>query len=353
MNSQLEIAGLTVRFPIMSRFMARMKGIANHEIEAVADVSLTIRQGETYALLGESGSGKSTLARAINGLVPVAPGSSIFVDGCDIVSMSPRMFKACRRDMAMMFQDPVGSLSPRMTVGALLVEPFVVHGIKDRDLKAECRRLLDMVGLPPDFAHRYPYELSGGQARRVGVARSLALNPKLIIADEPTAGLDVSIQGEVLNLLNELQGRLGLTLLIITHNLHIVRHIAHRIAIMYLGRIVEEGPTEDTFQRPRHPYTQALLSAVSKTAHSRVELKGEIPSISRRPSGCEFHTRCPQARPVCSVNLPVETNEGGRRYRCFFPLNAESTAPPLEDDDHPRGAIQNRAATELPTAVKA
>ncbi|TIX41818.1 MAG: ABC transporter ATP-binding protein, partial [Mesorhizobium sp.] len=197
----------------------------------------------------------------------------------------------------------IGSLSPRMTVGAQLVEPFVAHRLTDRDLGAQCHRLLDMVGLPRDFAHRYPYELSGGQARRVGLARSLTLDPKLVIADEPTAGLDVSVQGEVLNLLNELQERLGLTLLIITHNLQIVRHIAHRTGIMYLGRIIEEGPTKQTFRQPRHPYTQALLSAAPKLdpdrVHTRIELKGEVPSISRRPSGCEFHGRCPRAREIC------------------------------------------------------
>lgn len=327
MKSQLEIVGLTVRFPIMSRLMAKLKGVENHEIDAVADVSLTIRQGETYALVGESGSGKSTLARAVNGLVRASPGSKILFDGRDITAMSSSMFRAYRRDMAMMFQDPIGSLSPRMTVGAQLVEPFLAHGLADRNLEGECHRLLDMVGLPRDFAHRYPYELSGGQARRVGLARSLALDPKLIIADEPTAGLDVSVQGEVLNLLNELQERLGLTLLIITHNLQIVRHVAHRTGIMYLGRIIEEGPTLQTFDEPRHPYTQALLSAAPRpdpdTVHRRIELKGEIPSILRRPSGCEFHTRCPRAKEICSVNRPGETREGERRYRCFFPTTTE------------------------------
>ncbi|TJV46098.1 MAG: ABC transporter ATP-binding protein [Mesorhizobium sp.] len=327
MKSQLEITGLTVRFPIMSRLMARLRGIENHEIDAVADVSLTVREGETYALVGESGSGKSTLARTVIGLVRATPGSTILFDGRDLASMSPSVFKVHRRNMAMMFQDPIGSLSPRMTVGAQLIEPFLAHKLSDRDLEAECHRLLDMVSLPRDFAHRYPYELSGGQARRVGLARSLALGPKLVIADEPTAGLDVSVQGEVLNLLNELQERLGLTLLIITHNLQIVRHIAHRTGIMYLGRVIEEGPTNQTFQQPRHPYTQALLSAAPKpdpdSVQTRIELKGEIPSLARRPSGCEFHTRCPRASDVCSINRPVETVEGQRRYRCHFPLRAE------------------------------
>jgi oligopeptide/dipeptide ABC transporter ATP-binding protein len=322
MTNQLEVRGLTVRFQIMSRVAARMRGIASHEIDAVADVTLSVRRGETFALLGESGSGKSTLARAVNGLVHAAPGSKILLKGKDIASMSAGALKASRRDMSMMFQDPVGSLSPRMTVGALLVEPFVAHGIRGKNLEAECRRLLDLVGLPRDFATRYPYELSGGQARRVGVARSLALNPKLIIADEPTAGLDVSVQGEIVNLLNNLQEQFGLTLLVITHNLHIIRHIAHRTAVMYLGRIVEEGPTAKIFHRPHHPYTLALLSA-SKSTDERIELKGETPSIAQRPRGCEFHKRCVRAQDVCSERRPEETVVGDRRYRCFFPLNVE------------------------------
>lgn len=325
----VEIVGLTVRFPLMSRFMARLKGRDFHEIDAVADVSLTIRPGETYALVGESGSGKSTLARAVNGLVEPTPESSIVFNGRDVAAMSPANFKAYRRQMAMVFQDPVGSLSPRMTVGDQLAEPFVAHGLRDRDLKAECGRLLDMVGLPPDFAGRYPHELSGGQARRVGVARALALDPKLVIADEPTAGLDVSIQGEVLNLLNELQERFGLTLLIITHNLHIVRHVADRTAIIYLGRIVEEGPTDRIFSAPRHHYTRALLSAAPEpdpdAVRTRIELKGEVPSLARRPDGCEFHTRCPKAQDVCATERPEETTDGERRYRCFFPVLHEES----------------------------
>ena len=324
MSTDIVIEGLTVRFPIMSRLTATMKGLPSCEIDAVSDVNLRIPKGQTFALVGESGSGKSTLARAINGLVRPSKGSRILFEGRNLAALSAAHFKAFRRHMSMMFQDPIGSLSPRMTIGAQLAEPFIVHGLAaDRDLKAEAHRLLDLVGLPRDFADRYPYELSGGQARRVGVARSLALNPSFIIADEPTAGLDVSVQGEVLNLLNEFQERLELTILIITHNLQIVRHIAHRTGIMYLGRIIEEGPTVEIFAQPRHPYTQALLSAVHKPdpdfRQNRIELKGEIPSVARRPSGCEFHTRCPCAQDLCSSSRPQETIEGDRRYRCFFP----------------------------------
>lgn len=332
MRRMVEIVGLTVTFPIMSRFQARLRGLKNHCIDAVADVSLTIRAGETYALVGESGSGKSTLARALNRLVAPAPGSGIVFDGIDIAPISASAFRRMRRDMAMMFQDPIGSLSPRMTVRGHLVEPFIAYGMHDRDLDGECNRLLDMVSLPRDFAGRYPHELSGGQARRVGVARALALNPKLIIADEPTAGLDVSVQGEVLNLLNELQGRLGLTILIITHNLHVVRHVADCIGIMYLGRIIEEGPTDEIFADPRHPYTHALLSAAARpdpdAVHDRVELQGEVPSVARRPVGCEFHSRCPRARPDCLAARPTETSDGTRRHSCFHPMGAEAVPLP-------------------------
>jgi oligopeptide/dipeptide ABC transporter ATP-binding protein len=210
--------------------------------------------------------------------------------------------------MSMMFQDPVGSLSPRMTVGDLVTEPFRIHGIEGRDLRAETDRLLSLVGLTRDFASRFPHQLSGGQARRVGVARAIALDPALVIADEPTAGLDVSVQGEVLNLLNDLRERLGLAMLIITHNLHVVHHVADRVAVMYLGRFVETGTTEEVFDRPAHPYTAALLSANPEPdpdrAHDRIALPAEVPSLLDRPSGCEFHTRCPWVQDTCRTRRP-------------------------------------------------
>lgn len=324
MTPLLDLVGLTVRFENRPSLLDRLAGKKPVELDAVANVSLNIGMGETYALVGESGSGKSTLARAINGLLSATPDSGILFEGRNIAALSPGMFRPYRRHMAMMFQDPIGSLSPRMTVGAQLVEPFIAYGEKDRDLDAECHRLLDMVGLPAQFAKRYPHELSGGQARRVGVARALALDPKLIIADEPTAGLDVSVQGEVLNLLNDLQDRTGLSILIITHNLHVVRHVAHRTGIMYLGRIVEEGPSPEIFDRPRHPYTKALLSAAPvpdpDAQPDRIALSGEFPSIAQRPQGCEFHTRCPLARDVCRSVAPEEIKQGRHRFACHFPL---------------------------------
>ncbi|HUF43844.1 MAG TPA: dipeptide/oligopeptide/nickel ABC transporter ATP-binding protein, partial [Aestuariivirgaceae bacterium] len=236
----LEVEDVHVRYPAGSRLKAAFTG-APATIEAVAGVSFAIEPGETYALVGESGCGKTTLARAINGLVPASCGSIRF-NGAEIVGRSDRALRSTRREVAMVFQDPVGSLSPRLPVRSILAEPFRVHRLGGLNLDREIDRLLDLVGLPAVFAQRYPHQLSGGQARRVGVARALALEPKLVIADEPTAGLDVSVQGEILNLLNELQERLGIAIMIITHNLNVVRHIAHRMAIMYLGRLVEEGP---------------------------------------------------------------------------------------------------------------
>ncbi len=324
----LAVDGVEVTFP-MGRPLLRPFGRPN-SIKGVAGVSFEVGRGETFALVGESGSGKTTLARAINGLQPVSAGSVTFegqrIDGLGRAEMKPH-----RRRMAMMFQDPVGSLSPRQTVGALVTEAFRIHGTEGRDMRAETARLLSLVGLPHDFADRYPHQLSGGQARRVGVARAIAFNPVLIIADEPTAGLDVSVQGEVLNLLNDLRERLGLAMVIITHNLHVVRHVADRMAVMYLGRFVENGQTEAIFAAPSHPYTAALLSANPEPdpdkARDRIALPAEVPSLLARPSGCEFHTRCPWARAMCRSTPPPPSEKLGRVLTCHFPL-APGERPP-------------------------
>jgi oligopeptide/dipeptide ABC transporter ATP-binding protein len=225
-----------------------------------------------------------------------------------------------------MFQDPVGSLSPRMTVRKALAEPFRIHKVKPADPDREALRLLSLVGLGADFADRYPHQLSGGQARRVGVARALALRPDILIADEPTAGLDVSIQGEILNLLSRLQQEMGLGILFITHNLNVVRHVADQMAIMYLGRFVEQGDSGVIFSQPRHPYTAALLSANPSpdpdAQTDRIELIGEVPSLLRRPSGCEFRTRCPRAQPQCEKSFPGLTSGTDHRvFNCFFPMD--------------------------------
>ncbi len=251
-------------------------------------------------------------------------------EGREILGLPERRFGPLRRDMAMMFQDPVGSLSPRRTVRALITEPFAIHGLAGRELgrdpDREAERLCDMVRFPRAFLSRYPHELSGGQARRVGVARALALEPKLVIADEPTAGLDVSVQGEILNLMGDLQAEKGLSYLLITHNLAVVRHVSDRLAIMYLGRIVEEGPTDAVFGAPAHPYTHALVNGVPQPdpdhRSAPAAIVGEVPSLARRPPGCEFHPRCPFARGRCRTDPPLpRVDQSGRTFRCHFPLH--------------------------------
>lgn len=294
------------------------------QVNVLAGVSFDVAAGETYALVGESGSGKTTVIRAIAGLAPAQSGSVSF-DGQEIRGLSEQAMRPLRKDMAMMFQDPVGSLSPRLTIRNLITEPYRIQGMKNRDMDAEAKRLLEMVNLPAHFADHYPYQLSGGQARRVGVARALALEPKLILADEPTAGLDVSVQGELLNLMNDLRERLGLAMVIITHNLNVVRHVADRMGIMYLGRLVEEGDTDALFADPRHPYTHCLLSANPEpdpdARLDRIALKGEPPSLLNRPQGCEFRERCPFAKPACT-NVPQWEVENGHGLRCLSPLTS-------------------------------
>ncbi|MBI1495517.1 ABC transporter ATP-binding protein [Halocynthiibacter styelae] len=290
-------------------------------VNVLAGVSFSVQPGETYAMVGESGSGKTTVIRAIAGLAPAQAGSVKF-DGQEIRGLSERAMRPLRKDIAMMFQDPIGSLSPRVTVRNLITEPYRIQGMKEKDIDAEAKRLLALVNLPSHFADRYPYQLSGGQARRVGVARALALEPKLILADEPTAGLDVSVQGELLNLLNDLRDRLGLSMVIITHNLNVVRHIADRMGILYLGRLVEEGSTEAIFDEPRHPYTHCLLSANPEpdpdAQLERIALKGEPPSLLMRPSGCEFRERCPVASDICLQTPKWEVNND-HGLRCLTP----------------------------------
>jgi len=320
----LDVRDLRVRFRTMGNLKARLKGVSDPFVDAVLHASLSLKSGETLGLVGESGSGKTTLGRAILGLVAAQSGSAKF-EGRELLGLSAREFMPMRQHMAMMFQDPNGSLSPRQTIRSLFTEPFEIHGLKSRNLEDEVHRLCDMVSLPRNFLSRYPHELSGGQARRVGVARALALNPKLIIADEPTAGLDVSVQGEILNLMSELQAEHGLGYLIISHNLPVVRHISDRLAIMYLGRLVERGDCDLIFENPAHPYTEALVGGVPQPdpdkRRSLVSIEGEVPSLTNRPSGCEFHTRCKYATDLCGVERPEETIlVDGRVITCHFPL---------------------------------
>lgn len=326
----LSVRSLCVRYAIAGPIKAKLAGISPRHIDAVLDVSFDVRQGTTFAIVGESGSGKSTLARAITGLTPIAAGTIEFA-GKNPFAAGPDAGRAYHREVAMMFQDPVSSLSPRRTVKSLITEPFIVHGITDKDRNAEARRLLALVGLPKDFVSRYPHQLSGGQARRVGVARAIALNPKLIIADEPTAGLDVSVQGEILNLLARLQGEFGLTYVIITHNLAVVRHVSDETAIMYMGRFIEQGPTARVFASPCHPYTNGLIAAQPHPDPAKRRtgpvLLGEVGSLRNRPPGCEFHPRCPIVRDYCRAHLPPVFAVPDGMHRCHFPLNGNTDDP--------------------------
>jgi len=313
MTPVLELQKLSVGLPL-GGFLSRAR------LPILQDVSLTVSRGESVALVGESGSGKTTLARAIMGLQPIS-GGAIRFDGQ--VVAGPAALARLRRDAALMFQDATASLSPRLTVGYLVTEPFRIHGQPLPDSDRMARDLLAAVGLPPAIARRYPHELSGGQARRVGVARALALRPRLVIADEPTAGLDVSVQAEVLNLMADLRRDMGLAYLIITHNLALVRHVADRIAVLYLGRVVEEGPTAQVFAAPAHPYTASLIAAEPKPdprlRRADLPIRGEVPSVLRRPAGCEFHTRCQLVRDICRRVAPdLNLTAPDRRASCHF-----------------------------------
>lgn len=318
MKTVLDLRDISVDLPL-GGFLSRAR------LPILLDVSLGIAAGESVALVGESGSGKTTLARAVMGLQPISRGT-MSLDDQPLSTAAD--FARMRRQAAMMFQDATASLSPRLTVGYLITEPFRIHGQPLADPETTARDLLAMVGLPPAIAGRYPHELSGGQARRVGVARALALKPRLLIADEPTAGLDVSVQAEVLNLLSDLRRDMGLAYLIITHNLALVRHVADRVVVLYLGRVVEQGPTAQVFANPAHPYTASLIAAEPKPdprqRRADLAIRGEVPSVLRRPSGCEFHARCPLARDLCRQVAPALASTGpGRMARCHFAVTTQ------------------------------
>lgn len=311
-SSLLEVSELRARYP--------GGGLWRRRADAVAGVSLEVRAGETFALVGESGSGKTTLIRAAAGLAPVV-GGSIRFEGRELRGLAADEWRPIRRQMAMMFQDPAGSLSPRMKVWSLVAEPLRIHGLEGG--RAEAVRLLAQAGLGEEFADRYPHQLSGGQARRVGAARALALKPKLLLADEPTAGLDVSVQGGILNLLAKLKKQFGLSMLLVTHNLHIARHAADRVTVMYMGKLAETAPAERIFSAPLHPYTRALLSsaAVAREGAARkvIRLTGEVPGADNPPSGCRFHTRCPRAAARCRSEPPAWREwESGHWAACHF-----------------------------------
>ncbi|MDE8654601.1 oligopeptide/dipeptide ABC transporter ATP-binding protein [Novosphingobium album (ex Liu et al. 2023)] len=328
MKPALEVWKATVRYAAEGGGLSEAGGNRQREVTIVDGVTFRIQPGTTLGLVGESGSGKTTLAQAILGLVPMADGH-VLVNGHVFDShatSAPRdPWREIRREIGVTFQDAVASLDPRMTLGESIAEPLRVYRVGGRDKRAEVARLMEQVGLSPALRDRYPHQISGGQARRVSVARAIALKPSLLIADEPTAGLDLSVQGELLNLLVRLQTDFGLSSLLITHNLPVARQITDRIAIMYLGRIVEMGPTETIFAAPHHPYTQALIAARGGHAEERPRpLPGEVPSLTRRPDGCEFHTRCIHAQPRCRVEAPAEPPVGAEhQVRCHYPLADE------------------------------
>jgi len=325
-NILIDVKGLKKHFPVRKGILRRVVA----QVKAVDGVDMYIKEGETLGLVGESGCGKTTAGRTILRLIEPTAGSVTFrskkmatpgeeYKDVDVVKASRKMLKSLRRDMQIIFQDPYSSLNPRMTVGAIVGEPLLVHGIsKGREREDRVRELLGAVGLKPDHMKRYPHEFSGGQRQRIGVARALALDPQLIIADEPVSALDVSIQAQVLNLLEGLQEEFGLTYLFIAHDLAVVKHISDRVAVMYLGKIVELCDAEELFLHPKHPYTEALMSAVPVPDPDydveRILLEGDVPSPVNPPSGCYFHPRCRYAKEICKTEAPVYRNLGNEHF---------------------------------------
>jgi oligopeptide/dipeptide ABC transporter ATP-binding protein len=316
----IEVQHLKKFFPIKRGLFSKTIG----HVKAVDDVSFTIRRGETLGLVGESGCGKTTVGRSILRLTDPTAGSVQF-EGREVTTMGTSDLRHLRREMQIIFQDPYSSLNPRITIGGMLSEIIKFHKLRKTEAEVNTRveELLEIVGLRPEYARRYPHEFSGGQRQRIGIARALSVEPKFIVLDEPVSALDVSIQSQVINLLEDLQREFGLTYLFIAHDLSVVEHIADRVAVMYLGEIVEIATADELYSNPKHPYTQALLSAVPiadpRRKQQRIVLSGDVPSPANVPSGCHFHPRCPKVMPECKVVHPILGNDGTEHFtRCLL-----------------------------------
>lgn len=314
-NSLLRVENITKQFPIYGGLFSKQVAA----VKAVQDISFEINKGETLGLVGESGCGKSTLGRSLIRLIEPSSGK-IFFKNKEITKADGTELRELRKKMQIIFQDPYASLNPRMTIGSILEEPLIIHNLFNsaKDRQDRVRELINLVGLRPEHLSRYPHEFSGGQRQRVGIARALAVNPELIICDEPVSALDVSIQAQVINLLMELQQKLGLTYIFIAHDLKVVEHVSHRVAVMYLGKIVELASSDELYKNPQHPYTRALLSAIPipdpKPRPERIILTGDVPSPLNPPTGCQFHPRCPLADANCAKQSPVLEQKGGPQH---------------------------------------